>query len=302
MTSEIITLEGWGKCLKLSNGKIETVTTVDLGPRIIGFNFVGGKNMLNPIGKKDPNKTAYGEFYTYGGHRLWHAPEGIPRSYVPDNDPIKYEITDNGAVFYYNFEKETGIDKKFEIIMGEDCSIEVKHTLTNRNVWAIKCAPWALTIVAPGGRLLIPNEPFIPHTDKLLPARPLVLWNYTNMADKRWTWGEKFTQLVNIEEMDWPQKAGFLVKKGWAAYELDGTVFMKKFGFIEGKEYPDYNVNLETFTKGTFHEFETVAPLSELAPDGGKAEYTEKWALLDAELGDCEKCIEEKLEAFAESI
>ena len=305
MTNEIINIDGWGKCLKLSNGVIEVVTTVDLGPRIIGFNFVGGENILNPIGKKDPNKTPYGEFYTYGGHRLWHAPEGIPRSYVPDNDPIKYEITDTGAVFYYNFEKETGMEKKYEVILSKDSSIvKVSHTITNRNVWPVECAPWALTIMAPGGRFIMPNEPFIPHTDKLLPARPVVLWNYTNMADTRWTWGEKFTVLRNDANLDYPQKVGFFDRKGWAAYQKDNTVFMKKFPVApnaEPEDYVDYGCNVETFTKATFHEFETVAPLSLLSPEGS-AVYTETWSLFKENVPESEDMAETILNTLLSKI
>ncbi|MBQ7257171.1 MAG: hypothetical protein IJS60_05705 [Abditibacteriota bacterium] len=278
MTNEIINLDGWGKCLKLSNDVVELTTTLDLGPRIIGFNLIGGENIFNPIGKVDPIVTDFGDFYTYGGHRLWHAPEGKPRSYVTDNDPIKYELTETGAIFYYNYEKETGMDKNFEIILGEDASLYVRHTLTNRNIWPLKCACWGLTIMSPGGRFIMPQEPFIPNTKKLLPARPLVLWNYTNMADPRWTWGRRFVTLKNDANILIPQKVGFMDKLGWACYEKEGTVFMKNFNFYEDAEYVDYGCNVETFTNGTFHEFETVGPIKNLN-QGESAIYTEKWTL-----------------------
>lgn len=287
MKQEIINIKDWGKCLRISDNKKFITTTLDLGPRIIEFGLTDGKNILNPIGKTDPNPTPYGNFYTYGGHRLWHAPEVSPRSYIPDNDPIKYELTDTGAVFYYNFEGPTGIDKKFEIIFGEKQSVNITHTITNKNMWDIKLAPWALTIMAPGGKLLIPNEPYIPHTEKLLPARPIVLWNYTNMADSRWTWGTKFTCLKNDANITRPQKAGFLDKCGWAAYLLNDNVFIKTFDYIENAEYPDYGCNLETFTNGTFHEFETIAPLSVLSPDNS-AVYTETWSLFKENVPECE--------------
>ena len=304
MTNEIINIEGWGKCLKLSNGKIELTTTIDLGPRIIGFNFIGGENILNPIGKVDPNETDFGTFYTYGGHRLWHAPEGKPRSYVPDNDPIKYEITDTGAIFYYNFEKETCMEKKFEIILKEgSATVKVKHTITNQNIWPIDCACWALTIMSPGGRFIMPQEPFIPNTVKLLPARPVVLWNYTNMADPRWHFGRKFVTLKNDANIEIPQKIGFMDKLGWACYEKEGTVFMKNFDFDEKAEYVDYGCNVETFTKGTFHEFETVGPLETLEPKGGFTEYTETWTLFDnINLPEDEEGMEKILFDLAESV
>jgi len=297
-TKEII-IEKFGKCIEISNGIVELAVTIDLGPRIVKYNLIDGKNILNQIGKVDPISTEeYGDFYCYGGHRFWHAPEEKPRSYVPDNDPVKYEVKDDKVIFYCNFEKETGIQKNIIIKLDGNKAI-IEHVLINKNLWNIKVAPWALTIVAPGGRLIIPNEPFIPHTDKLLPARPLVLWNYTNMADTRWTWGNKFTILRNDANLTYPQKIGLLDKLGWAAYELENTVFIKKFGYIEGAEYPDYNSNLETFTAGTFHEFETLAPLSELAANGGNTSYTETWSLFDnIQMSDCEDDIEKKLNSL----
>jgi len=303
MTNEIINLDGWGNCLKLSNGVVELTTTLDLGPRIIGFNLMGGKNILNPIGKVDPIVTDFGDFYTYGGHRLWHAPEGKPRSYVTDNDPIKYELTETGAIFYYNFEKETGMEKEFSVSLEENSpTVEITHTITNRNIWPVDCAAWALTIVAPGGRFIMPNEPFIPNTVKLLPARPVVLWNYTNMADPRWTWGRRFTILKNDANILIPQKAGFMDKLGWACYEKEGTVFMKHFNFYEDAEYVDYGCNVETFTNGTFHEFETIGPLETLEP-GDLTTHTEKWSLYDnVNLPDDEDGMEKVLTELADKV
>lgn len=301
MTHEIINEKDFGKCLKLSNDIIEIVTTLELGPRIIYFNLKGGINILNPIKNCEPNETPWGKFYTYGGHRLWHAPEVSPRTYHPDNDPIKYEITDTGAIFYYNFEEPTGMAKKFEIIISENNTVEVKHTITNKNLWTIKTAPWALSVMAPGGRLIIPQEPFIPHTEKLLPARPMVLWNYTNMADRRWTFGEKFVILRNDKNINTPQKMGFLDKLGWAAYQLNDTVFIKSFEYEEGNLYEDYMCNLETFTNSDFHEFETIAPIRELKPNED-AIYSEKWAIFNNISMNTEDEIEKELNKLIKQI
>ena len=53
---------------------------------------------------------------------------------------------------------------------------------------------------------------------------------------------------------------------------------MKNFNFYEDAEYVDYGCNVETFTNGTFHEFETVGPIKNLN-QGESAIYTEKWTL-----------------------
>ena len=35
--------------------------------------------------------TDLGEWKPWGGHRLWAAPEAMPRTYSPDNSPIDYK-------------------------------------------------------------------------------------------------------------------------------------------------------------------------------------------------------------------
>ena len=41
-----ISYKNYGKCLEISNGAIDLLVTLDVGPRIIRFGFCGEKNML----------------------------------------------------------------------------------------------------------------------------------------------------------------------------------------------------------------------------------------------------------------
>ncbi len=86
---EIIERLNLPNCIRLSNGEVEIIVTTDVGPRIIGYSLVGGKNILgwHPDARVE---TALGEFKPYGGHRLWIAPENMPDSYAPDNAPVEY--------------------------------------------------------------------------------------------------------------------------------------------------------------------------------------------------------------------
>jgi hypothetical protein len=70
---------GYGKCIQITNGKIEAVVTVDVGPRVIRFGFTGGNNVFCE-GASSKTESNLGEWKIYGGHRLWHSPEGNPRS------------------------------------------------------------------------------------------------------------------------------------------------------------------------------------------------------------------------------
>jgi hypothetical protein len=66
---QIINYAGWERCVRLSNGIVELVATMDVGPRIIRFGFIGGDNEF----KEYPEmlgKTGGDEWRIYGGHRL----------------------------------------------------------------------------------------------------------------------------------------------------------------------------------------------------------------------------------------
>ena len=102
-----ISYKNYGKCLEISNGAIDLLVTLDVGPRIIRFGFCGKENMLFEDIDREQNynkedmRAIYGQdktWYLYGGHRLWISPE-YADTYYPDNTPIAYEKIKNGAVF-----------------------------------------------------------------------------------------------------------------------------------------------------------------------------------------------------------
>ena len=78
-------------CYRLSNGVVDVVVTTDLGPRIIRHGFAGEDNLLGEI-SDDTVKTDLGVWKPWGGHRLWTAPDSMPRSYSPDNEPVAFTI------------------------------------------------------------------------------------------------------------------------------------------------------------------------------------------------------------------
>ena len=102
--------------IRVSNGVVELILTTDYGPRIMRYAFIGSGdagNVFATIPPTKPNlKTAYGDWFIYGGHRLWHAPESVPRSYEPDNDPIQAVVDGNVIKLIEPTEKHTGIQKE----------------------------------------------------------------------------------------------------------------------------------------------------------------------------------------------
>jgi len=276
---EKIAYLGLPNCYRLSNGAAEVVVASDVGPRVLRYALAGGENILGEH-PEAAARTVWGEFKPYGGHRLWAAPEANPRSYSPDNDPV--EATADGPLgvrLVQKIDPRTGLGK--EMIVRLDSSgagVSVEHRVVNGGVWSIELAPWALTVMRPGGEVVIPQEPFGPHPDFLLPARPLVLWHYTDLTDARLTLGRRLVRLRADAARPEPQKIGLLNKQGWAAYHAGSELFVKRYGYEEGAAYPDYNCNTEVFTAGSFVEVESLAPLRRLEP-GEAAEHVEQWSL-----------------------
>lgn len=273
-----VAYQGWENCYQLNNGTVELIVTGDVGPRVIHFGFVGGENAFYTF-EKQLGKTGGDEWRSYGGHRLWHAPEAHPRTYTPDNEPVQVEYADGVLHVVQPTEEATGIQKQLWIALDpQQAKVTVTHRLTNHNAWAVELAPWALTVMAQGGTAVIPLPPRAPHEGNLLPKSSLALWAYTDLSDARWTFGKQYILLRQAD--DEPQKIGAWVPDGWLAYARNGQLFIKRFEVQTHKPYPDMHSNAEIYTDWHILELETLAPLTHLEP-GEYAEHVETWMLYD---------------------
>ena len=276
---EKVSYLGQPNCYRLANSAVELIVTTDMGPRIVRYGFGGAENMLGEV-PEAAIATELGAWRPLGGHRLWAAPEQKPRSYAPDNDPVEFEIEgDHQIHLRAPVEAATGLQKELTVALdAEGTRVTIRHRITNKNLWGVTLAPWALTIMNGGGEVILPQEEYRSWDEYLLPARPLVLWHYTDLTDPRFSLGARFIRLKTDAARDSPQKLGVLNKQGWAGYRREGTLFIKTVAYREGATYPDYNSNTETYTAGTFIELETLAHLQHLEP-GEAAEHTEEWSL-----------------------
>ncbi len=277
---ENIQFERWD-CVRLSNSDAEVVVTAAVGPRIIRYGLLGGPNAFHVL-PETRGQTGGEDWLPYGGHRLWHAPEVKPRSYHPDTGaygPPRME--GNTLRLTSPIESTTGIGKEMRVTLAPAGSaVKVDHVLTNHNVWPITLSAWALSIVANGGRVVLPQEPFVSHDDELVPARPVVLWKFTDMADPRWRWGTKYLTLHQTGEAGNPQKVGVYNAQGWAAHLMNTQAFITRIPVAPGGAavLPDMGSNYETYTDGPFQELETLGPLTLLEP-GESVTHTEYWFL-----------------------
>jgi hypothetical protein len=272
---EIVYFEGWPNCIRLSNREIELIITTDVGPRIIRCGYINGQNLLYVSGS-EKGKTGGAEWHIYGGHRLWHAPEVMPRTYFPDNNPVNFVFDGNTLKLTQIIESTTGIIKEMDITLDQERNhVNIIHRLINKNLWTIETSPWAITAHAAGSRAILPQEPYIDPAENLLPARPIVLWNYTHMNDKRWIWGNKYIQLKHDAAIASEQKIGILNKQGWTACLLNNTMTIKRFEFNPDAVYPDYGSNNEIYVNEHLLEIETLGPVTKILPDKSADSGTE---------------------------
>jgi len=285
---------GQPDCDRLSNGTIEVVVPTAFGPRIMRYGFMGQENVLGEADAR--SATELGEWNARGGHRLWHAPEGNPRSYSPDSGPVEREASGSTIRLRQPVEPKVGIQKEMAVSLDPAGShVTVRHVLTNRNLWPVELAPWAMTIMNGGGTVILPQEPYGDHPHNLLPVRPLALWAYTDLSDARFAIGPKYMRLRVMADRDQPQKIGIGNRQGWAAYHRGRTLFVKRFPYDEAARYPDFGSNCETFVRGSFVEVETLGPLQRLEP-GASAEHVEHWYLFpDVEIGGTEASLDAAL-------
>ena len=268
-------------CLALSNGEAELIVTTDIGPRIVHYALARGHAKgTNILGGSPGDLEKPNEWQLWAGHRLWIAPEHKVRSYGPDNGPIAHtSIGERGVKLLQPVEEATKVQKELVVTLDErGTGVTIEHRLTNRGTTPTELATWGLTIMNGNGTAILPHEPFIRHEDEFLPARPLVLWHYTDLSDPRWQHGPRFLRLTGDASKTTPQKVGILNKVGWAAYAREGLLFVKRIPFDAKATYTDHGSNTEVYTEGSFFEVESLGPLVTLAP-GQTASHTERWFL-----------------------
>jgi len=268
----------WENNIELSNNEIELVATLDVGPRIIRFAKKGEQNIFNEMKLDFPDGVLKG-WKIYGGHRLWMGPEKIPQTYSLDNFPIEYKIHDDFSFSLIRQpEKELGIQKQIDVSMSEnENKVTVNHKITNIGDKPIELACWALSVMAKGGRAFIPLSEKVDHFERYCPAYTMSLWSYTNLGDKRLTYGKDYISIDHKFAED-SFKIGIRVEKGWVSYLLNNTLFVNSFPYNINGVYPDGGVNFETCSNNELMELESIGELKTLQK-GETAEHIEKWEL-----------------------
>jgi hypothetical protein len=277
---EKIEYKGWRNSYRMTNGEVELVVTGDVGPRIIRFGFVGGQNLLKEYAEL-LGKTGEEKFQLRGGHRVWKAPEDPVATWAPDNVPVQVEIIRNGLIAREPVEPLTGLQKEIKVEMAPSGTrVILTHRITNKTLFPLEFAPWALTMMAPGGVAITGFPPRGTHPQNLEATNPLVMWAYTDLSDKRLGFTKKYLTLRQDPSNPVPQKIGHFNPRTWAAYFLNGQLFLKQYRPDVSRTYPDFGCSFETFTNAEFLEIETLGPMTKIPP-GQSVTHVENWSLQD---------------------
>lgn len=283
-----VNYKDYGRCVRLSNGVVELLATIDVGPRIIRYGFIDGVNILNDKKENFSNsaseefKEYFGEdkyFCLYGGHRLWTSPEFFPEMYYPDNDPVAYEVFEEngkkGVILTPPVQQKNNLQLKMKITLDpDDSNVEIVHSGTNLSNRIKEFSLWSLSLCSQGGLEIIPMNT---QPTGLLPNGKMVLWPYTDLRKDGLYLGKNY---ITVKQPDTDRyKIGLALKNGTVYYVLQDSVFIKNFDSnYETGVYPDGGVSFETYSCAKFTEVETLGELKKVAPNQ-TVTHTERWSL-----------------------
>ena len=276
----------YGKCLYMTNGVVDLIATIDVGPRIVRYGFVNEQNILldnyycenmRPT-STEKLRAYYGEdaWHSYfGGHRLIVAPEYYPRTYYPDTKPVPYTLLDNGVVLTPNPQLENELQMQMTITLSENgTEVYLKHEITNLALHNQEFAVWTPTLCNPGGvEILRRNTSYLPY----MPNQNIVTWQQTDFEADYIHLGRKYFTIANPTNAS--LKLGFSLEHGEAHYVLGDDVFTKFYSprWPNGV-YTDMGCAYETYSCCNFTELETLGEYKTVGSNE-TSEHNETWIL-----------------------
>ncbi len=266
---------GWPNTYRLSNGLIEARVVTDIGPRIMDVHAIGGANLLY-VRAAEAGKQGEGTWAQRGGWRLWIAPERQETTYALDNTPCQAELVNDTTLRVVGpSQPAAGIQKEIAVQLAPgEARLRLTARITNISDHPLTYAAWSLPVLRPGGRALVPLD--VGPLTAFDATRRLLLWSYTKFADPRYQFGDRLIQIDHRKVTPAPpgqsgrrddeSKIGVDSAQGWAAYWLDGTLFLKRFRHETAGQYPDGGATIEVYSSHEFLELENLGPLVTFAP------------------------------------
>src|SRR5574341_428384 len=131
--------------------RLDYLTTI--GPRIIGLYLPGIEGNFLAETPHVHWPTPHGEYYLYGGHRLWTAPEDC--FYTCPENHVNV-IAEKDRVTLRSNVDASGLEKEISFRLDENHVVLV-HRITWHGNEPVEFAPWAITQLRLGGMAILPQ-------------------------------------------------------------------------------------------------------------------------------------------------
>ncbi|MFU0833506.1 MAG: DUF1861 domain-containing protein [Oscillospiraceae bacterium] len=266
-----IEYENFGRCIKITNGILDCIVTIECGPRIVHFGFTGEKNIFyTDLERKYKHLTDESTsvssknsvYYLYGGHRLQVC--RTLQTDLPDNQPVVYGVLSEGVTFTPPQPKQLAVQLSFEIIMGKEAAdIMVVHMAKNCSRKSMILGLRPATLLEGGGIAVIPQN------RKAQPRRPdrtINLWPETDINDARISYGNRFLTVAQIMGNQTALRIGTNNLPGWTAYAGNNFTFVKRIVPNPQAAYPDSGSSCEISLSEDFAELSSLSPMYEIKP------------------------------------
>lgn len=267
--------EQWGKVLWLQNDTLEMGIALEFGIRVVHLSCAGCDNLfyVQPADLSDGFITE-GGWRLYGGHRIWMAPESDD-SYYPDNVPVAYELTPNGARITQDIDPVLGIRKHLEIQFLEDGGVRLTQSIENVTDKPIFGASWGVNTLDAGGvaEICFTNDNRKGYT----PHRVVSLWSDTNLHDPRLCFEKEKLTARYMPLQDY-LKLGLYCIDGKVTFENKGQRLTLLFDTDDLNKHPDNGCNFELYMCSKFVELETLGINKNVLP-GQSTSHSETWYL-----------------------
>ena len=249
--------------------RLDYLTTV--GPRIIGlYSRQAEVELLAP----SPDfhwPTPHGEYYLYGGHRVWKAPEDPFYNCPEDNVTV---VQETNRVTLRNHVDASGLQKEISFCLDEN-RVRLTHRLIWRGQEPIELAPWTITQVPLGGTAILPQSLI---REGSMPTRSLAVFPYATITDPRLEMHDDLILVHGSADQKF-FKIGSYNPLGWAAYMLEKVLLIKRFPTADFRLLPDMGSNVEVYVRDLYLELETLGALTWLEP-GESVTFDETWEVL----------------------
>ena len=251
------------------------MAALDFGPRIMHW-VVGGETNFEDYDDVISKGNEGGSFDIFGNKGCWHIYGGhsgllIPRTYYPDNEPVKYKLIENGIRLTPQPQAWNNLQNEIEITIKEKVKLKL---LINHQY---RRAETELYLGDNRYENRRPASCSAAEKDADCSETELSLWPYSQMDDSRVHW-EGLHNPAPAASSRRAFKFGINSEHGWAAYFNHGNLFIKRFEPVDG-EIIRRGVSYETYTNGVMVELESLGELKKIKPNETVV-HVEKWELI----------------------